>query len=378
MKTSLHKMQCGQLLSMAMALETTLQGDFFPLTPDQYIAAEKRKAICIALTDECNDSNRLLIDTESEEHAELVKKIEKYVEDNPIKIYADRNESEYSAKEVQELLDCTTPDEISQWYCDRLQEVEEYCWEFGQLEKEYLKEMWEEVKPEDFYLNDDVNCLEETDYETPDIDLLREVINDNSIYWCYDVSNVVDTRIRYTDAKIQAIPLTANCDRIYTPHFEQGEDENREEVATLNRLFKMDLHPTGKHPTGCQSWADANYSGSFMVFCGTLDLMEIITKTKVIPNTITVSPSDNYIFFDSSNGSGSGYEPKIRRAVTLRCLYRVDGLRGQYGYGVDETYGFSHSVWRDNHAASYQKWDDDVEGIYKDSKGHNRKIKVKG
>lgn len=376
MKTSLHKMQCGQLLSMALALETTLQGDFFPLTPEQRKAAEKRKAICIALTDESNDSNRLLIDIESEEHAELLKRIQKYVDEEPIKIYADRNESGYSPKKVQELLDCTTPDEISQWYCDRIQETEEHCMEYGQLEKEYLKEMWEEVKPEDFYLNDDVNCLEETDYETPDIGLLREVMNDNSIYWYYDVSDVVDTRIRYTDAKIQAIPLLENGDRIYCPHFEQGEDENREEVATLNRLFKMDLHPTGKHPTGCQSWADATYSGSFMVFCGTLDLMEIV-NTKVTPNTITVRPSDNYIFFDSSNGSGSGYEPKIRREVTLRCLYRVDDLRGQYGYGVDETYGFSHSVWKEEHAASYQEWDEGVEGIYADSKGRKCKLKVK-
>jgi hypothetical protein len=364
---------------MAFALETTLNGDFFPLTPEQREAAEKCKAICIALTDESNDSNRLLIDTESEEHAELVKKIQNYVDETPIKIYADRGESGYSPKEVQELLECTTPDDISQWYCDRIEECEEHYRDCSVTEKEYLKEMWEEVKPEDVFLvDDDDNIIEDTDYEQPDIQILRDVMYQNDIYCSYDVSDVVDTRIRYTDAKIQAIPLTANCDRIYTPHFEQGEDENREEVAILNRLFKMDLHPTGKHPTGCQSWADANYSGSFMVFCGTLDLMEIITKTKVIPNTITVSPSDNYIFFDSSNGSGSGYEPKIRRAVTLRCLYRVDGLRGQYGYGVDETYGFSHSVWRDEHAASYQKWDDDVEGIYKDSKGHNRKIKVKG
>lgn len=364
MNKPMHQMTSGELLTIALGMEVALNGDFFPLNEEQAKETKRRKAIALRLADESNEANRVLIDEDCEERKVLLQQLETWVEENSIKCYADRGDSGYEdPKEIHELLSCTDEDSIRQWYWDKVEEIEESyrCCDYD-YETPHLIEGWNQISPYS---------------EEPDGALLREAANDMGISVCYDVSDVVDTALRNSTAKIRAVPLLPNGDRIYCPHFEQGEDENAELVKDLNRIFAMDLHPKGVRPSGSQSWPDANYSGSYMAFTGTLDLVEICTKTFVIPNSITVSRNDDYFFFCSSNGSGSCSQPAIRRdSVTVRCKFLVDNIRAN-GYGVDETYGLTSRCWSEEHSAEFLKWDDDVLATYKDAKGRKRKIKVK-
>lgn len=357
MKISMHRMERQQLLTVIAGASASLAGhDLFPFNPDEKRALELRLNIAMELINEKNEANRLIIDTLSEENAALERLAATHRENNYYKVYADRGDSyDHSPKLLQKLLECTTEDDVQQWHCDRLCEVEDNCEsnDWGQ-EEEYWMDWWK----------DDLGCE-----ESPDWDIFREWLREKELYMYYDCSDVVDTALRHTNAKVVATPHLANGDVIFAPHYEQDDDMNKDCIAILNRLFDMDLKFSEP-----QHWPDPNYSESRMVFMGDLDWLDIV-RTKKAPNKLTVSKGDYHVFHASWNGSGSCREAKIRRnIVTVRATYHIDGINK---YGVDETYGFTHSVWRDEHAATRQEWADDVEALTQDSKGRNRKLKVK-
>lgn len=312
---------------------------------------------------------RILLDRDSPECKAVVARLERYAEENPYKTYQSQGEDLDERPDfVQKLLDCKTPDEISDWYMGVYEMVEQSYFDCDyDFERDFWAEAWDEViqGEEEFPFVPARHKLSGDCLMT-----LRDLLKDESVYMQYDHTKHVDSIIDSTSVKVRAVVRNANNEPIETPHFENGDDYNRELGQYLNRVFKM--HSDQKKS---ENWSDATYGGSYMVYMGSLDLMDIV-KEKKVPNSIEVWPTDNYIFFAGWNGSGSGFEPSPTRAVRLRCEFLVDDAKCNR-YGVDETYGFVHRVWADNHNAFHYEWPDDVEAFVETKSRTWKKLKVK-
>lgn len=82
----------------------------------------------------------------------------------------------------------------------------------------------------------------------------------------------------------------------------------------------------------------------YLCALGKLDFKDIYNKQQA-PTHIEISRYDNLIFHQPSSGSGSSefeiYARDERRWV-FKCDFYVDG---RFGYGVQETFGFSPEMW---------------------------------
>lgn len=312
---------------------------------------------------------RILLDRDSPECKAIVARLAKYAEENPLVTYQSQGEDLDNRPDlIQKLLDCKTEDEISDWYQGVYEMVDQSYFDCDyDFESDYWVEAWDEViqGEEEFPF---VPALQKLSGDC--LSTLLDLLSDNGVYMNYDHTEHVDSIIGSTSVKVRAVVRNARGEPIETPHFENGDDYNRELGEYLNRVFKM-VHDQRKP----ENWSDATYGGSYMVYMGSLDLMDII-KEKKVPNSIEVHPTDSYIFFAGWNGSGSCFEPSPTRAVRLRCNFLVDDAKCNR-YGVDETYGFVHRVWSDNHNAFSYEWPDDVEAFVKTKNRTWKKLKVK-
>ena len=364
---NLHEMDDDQLAERLHKLTSTLKGDMFKLTADERMKAQNQVETLkqLLLTDMEDKSARILLDWDSPECQEIVEILSKYADENPYVTYRSQGEDLDNDPELlQKLFDCETPEEVSDWYMGLYERIEE-SFLFGDYDYEgpYWEEAWAEVVAGEVEGIPAGDKLDGVSMQT-----LKELLRDREVYVQIDCTEHIRGILYSTNVKIRAIPMTAAGHKVYSPHFEACSDENLEDGKYLNRVFKMKTDQTKP-----ENWSDATYSGSHMVFMGDIDLCEIVESRK-LPNSIEISPGDSYVFFNGGNGSGSGFEPVIGRPVRLRCRFVVDNAKDNR-YGVDETYGFSHSVWRGCLAASYHEWPQDVEAYYQSKTGW-RSLKV--
>lgn len=293
--------------------------------------------------------NLILLDVYCPEYTEAVKAFAKYADDTPYKIYPIQGEDfnyirgrngQKGSSLVERVLSATNEDEMRGIYCDLCNSYEESVFDYEDF-SELAKNYWSEVINElDFVCHSD----------KVDEDILRHVLSYNDIYIHYDVTEAVNINISNTKAHVRAIPILADGTRLYNPHFDNGEEENEKLTAELVKLFGFCLDDDG-----FPEHLECPYAASKMTFYGTLDLLEILTETLKVPDTLVIHEYDeNYIFHTHWNGSGSLREPKIHHhTITMRCEFLDDESR----YGVDAVYGYSESQWTDNpHMAITKDW----------------------
>lgn len=367
----LHDQSDAVLAQLLIDNDNLLNGvGLFPESTDEEKRRAKSKVATIKEILATDDPiERILLDRDSPECKAIVARLEKYAEENPYKTYQSQGEDLDGRPDlIQKLLDCASEDEVCDWYNSIYEMVEQSYFDCDyDFERDFWAEAWDEViqGEEEFPFVPARHKLSGDCLMT-----LRDLLKDESVYMQYDHTEHVDSIIESTSVKVRAVVRNANNAPIETPHFENGDDYNRELGEYLNRVFKM--HTDQRKS---ENWSDATYGGSYMVYMGSLDLMDII-KEKKVPNSIEVHPSDNYVFFAGWNGSGSGLEPPPTRAVRLRCEFLVDDAKCNR-YGVDETYGFVHRVWADNHNAFHYEWPDDVEAFVETKSRTWKKLKVK-
>lgn len=344
----------------------------FPIIDEKELSKTKERVSIIKSLLNTEDMNeKILLDIYSPVNARIIETLSQYAMHNPYKTYQCRDEYLDDQPDlIQKLFDSESEDDIRGWYYDLVSRVEGSYRDCDyDYEKDYWKEAWDKViqGEADF---PDVPVREELSGEA--VRILVDLLRENDVYMYFDCDEHVRGILSSTSVMVRAVPLTSSNRKIYSPHFEGCSSENQEEGEYLNRVFKM-----ATDQTKSENWSDATYSGSYMCFMGDIDLVEIIDNWR-LPNTLTIFPGDRYVFFNGGNGSGSGFEPEITRAVKLRCRFLVDNAKDNR-YGVDDTYGFSYSVWRDELGASYEVWDAGVEAFYlpKGKTDGWRKLKVK-
>lgn len=263
----------------------------------------------------------------------LLKDIAIWSENNPYQVYGDYRD-ELSAEQVEMLLE------------DR-QKFDEAWWEVEINASDYAdwsdteKELLDEFRDRIFTLyrdrfDDDMDADEVTWDEVP-----HEVQEAHEESRYVDCSDLLRTCFRNTRVNIVAIPVKRNGEEIAPPNFECDTDENRRRQRYLKDTFGMD------------GWkVESCYYHECLKVMGRLDLQEVYEKGK--PVAVTIGPSDSLIFHTSWNGSGCLGSVETGTIKTFKAGFRVDDADR---YGVQQVYGFTGEVWRnDLTVAKYEPW----------------------
>lgn len=353
-----------ELIPILAGLQESMNNDLFPLTEGERGKIADKMGILKLILGEGNDADRLLLDTESQEHKDTMQALQEYAEANPYKVYGDRNDTfDGDGDFIEEILDAKKLEDLQEVFDEKYFSIEENV-----LGNYNFSDYWQEA------------FAEVTEgFDKPDFDILSEAMQEFEINDVppLDLTDVMETCLRNTTAHIAAVPHLPKRQCLEAPHFEQSEDCQRECIDILNRICKFGMTYKG------DKWPDATYPESFLNLMGTLDLVDIWRKANkgefAVPNAITFGPSesDSYVFFASYNGSGSGFEPAFTRDVTMRCQFRYDPKRR---YGIQKTYGFVERIWKEEHRATRidfdTEWSDDVWATFVAKNGSRRVIKA--
>ncbi len=236
-----------------------------------------------------------------------------YAKKNPIMIYGDYRDE--LPDDIIEHIMNGEQDEAYEAMGDC--EINMQCHESYSYEHEAFREWFKNQDIEE----DDIT---EEQYEEIEQAYIENVYRDYSDFWkcCFN-----NTRVKL------AVTLLKDDGEspINGPHFEHGDDENKEISAYLIDTLGTD----GEKAKLC-------YASEVLKIGGTYDIKTLLEKG--MPKGIKIGPgdADNLLFHGSWNGSGSLGSIVPTKEHIFKCTIRHDD---KHRYGVDAVYGFTGAWW---------------------------------
>jgi len=235
-------------------------------------------------------------------------KLAKYAEKNPVMIYGD-----YRDELPDDIIEA-----ILEGNQDKAYELMSDC-EFNMMTYEQWSPEQEALKEACNELDIEFDSLSDDEIEA----FSSSVVWDYSDFWnsCFNNSR----------ANIAVTILNDNGETIEGPHWENGEEENKD----ISDFLMEHFGDNGEK-------SELTYAGEVLKIGGSYDLKTLLEKG--LPDFIEISPndSDNLLFHGSWNGSGnlgSFIPTKTRR---FKCSMRYDD---KHKYGIDAVYGFTRKYW---------------------------------
>jgi hypothetical protein len=261
-----------------------------------------------------NEENNQKTLSEKELHTLIVE----WCNENPYTLYADYRD-QLPQDLIAPLLQAKTIEELQEAQCNLECEVSDCFFDYQYtVEHENFETMQKELS-----LTFDSEEEKEAAFE-----VFRE-----NFQFCTD--DYIKTCARNTRLNVVAVPLL-NGEAIESPQADYSDTDLPEFKATIAPLF-------GFSDADCDDLANEQYG--LMKICGQINIEALLAADAKPLTHITITPLDSYVFHNGSDGSGSCFEPKITKEVTLPCTLHIDS---ENRYGVQAVYGFTNAFWNND------------------------------